>query len=189
MIRIAVVLTVVLTGAVAVADSLVLRLDGVAGRTQETAYAFSGDWEAWAFDLTGTPTYRLGYHVADLGTCPVKLLARYAERDDSWGVQIEVGVAKDFGYARLSGCFGATLPVLGQTTCLYSPGLSLSWSAGGRVRVGAAATYSWPGGGDFTWNAGPEVGVRLSENVSINYRNTFLGNGAQEDQLKCVIGW
>lgn len=173
----------------AVADSLTYRLDGVAGHNQQTMFAFSGDWEVWGFDIGGTPTWRLGKKVAEIEGCPIKLLARFAERDSSLGIQAEVGIAKQVGSTKVSGCLGATLPVLGQKASLYSPGMSASWRVSKTVRAGIAATFSWPSGGEFAWNAGPEISVKVSDRVSVGYRNTFLGNGAQDDQLKATFSW
>ena len=183
----AAVAVTLLSLSIAAADSLTCRLDGVAGRTQQTVFAFSGDWEVWGFDIAGTPTWRLGKKVAEIEGCPVKLLGKY--RDGGYGIQTEVGIAKKAGDININGCIGVTLPVLGQDACLYSPGMSASWQVSKTVRAGVATTFSWPSGGDFAWNAGPEVSVKISDQISVGYRNTFLGNGAQDDQLKCTFSW
>lgn len=173
------------------ADSETLRLDGVSGHKQLTSFTQFDGWEVWSFNITGeNAKWRLGRVVGKVGTTSVKLLGAFVPDIDVWSFQVESFSAFNAGNARLTACLGLNLPIGdGNDLCFYTPGIDAMWSAGNKISVGAAGTFSWPSGNDFSWNAGPQVSLRVSDRVSLTYRYTFLGNGNQDDQLKCAFSW
>jgi hypothetical protein len=178
-----------LVTSVAVADSVTLRLEGAA-KVTKTAYFITDDgWQVWGFDLSGQPTWRLGHSFATIGNSKLTLLAVFAEKSDTWSAQVEASVFQQFGDVRLTGCVGTTLPLNEAKANLYSPGLSLSVPVGKRVRAGVASTFSWTSGTKPVWNVGPEVTARVSNRVSVGYRWTPVGTGANQFQGKVTLGW